>query len=51
MFGDRRPRHPKRFRQFADRRFAEGEPTEKGPSGAVGEGSERAVEAYVTGNH
>ena len=51
MFGDRRPRHPKRFGQFADSRFAEGEPTENRPSGAVGKCSEGAVEASVTGNH
>lgn len=51
MLGDRRPRHPKRFSEFADRRFAYGEPTENGPSGAIGEGRERAVEARVTGNH
>jgi hypothetical protein len=51
MFGDRRPRHPERFCQFADRRFAEGEPTQNRPSGAVGKGSERLVEAKATGNH
>jgi hypothetical protein len=51
MLGDRRPRHPERFGQFADRRFAKGEPTENRPSRAVGEGSERTVEARVTGNH
>ena len=51
MFGDCRPRHPERFCQFADGRFAEGEPTENRPSRAVGERSERTVEARVTGNH
>jgi hypothetical protein len=51
MLGDRRPRHPKRFSEFADRRFAHGEPTENGPSRVIGEGRERAVEARATGNH